>query len=230
MYFKISEETKCDTNGKSLTLKSIEINDCTDEETNEIRALIEKMHALQCERKQQDAVLESMKTASKKACVNCKSGVACEGETCKCFMCSRIFTCKDESECVFCVHGMPKHLCEICKHTVKVIIPALQDTSEVYMSEWVKNGANSQLNNFMSEMERLTLSVLNERNNNNGKLFSSDTIDHLADVIIRIEQLETVLRHIVSPDGHSLWQQVEKSKHDKLVRLNERISNHNGGM
>jgi len=228
MYFKISEETKCDNSGKSLTLKSIEINDCTDKELNEIRMVVEKIHASYCEKKQETDIIDSMKTASKKACINCKSGSECNGETCKCFMCSHIFTCKDETECVFCDHGEIKRFCKKCNVHFENGSPESHTQSEVYMYEWIKNGAKSQLDNFLIEMEHLSVSVLNERNNN--KLFSTDAIDNLADVIIRIEQLETVLRHIISPDGHSLWQQVEKSKTDKLARLNERICNHNGGM
>lgn len=96
------------------------------------------------------------------------------------------------------------------------------DREQLYTTAWKHWGAEKQINMIIEEMAEFTQAILKTRRN--GVTYSYSFFEEFADVLICLEQLETVLK--TSPIGSEeglLWDQVMEIKERKLKRLQDRL-------
>jgi len=95
------------------------------------------------------------------------------------------------------------------------------DRKQLYLTAWKHWGAELQINMVIEEMAEFTQAILKARRN--GVTYSYAFFDEMADVLICLEQLETILRDFPDGKGGSLWDDVMGKKEAKLKRLQDRL-------
>ncbi|OPZ42085.1 MAG: hypothetical protein BWY95_02443 [Bacteroidetes bacterium ADurb.BinA104] len=95
------------------------------------------------------------------------------------------------------------------------------DRRQLYRTAWKHWGAELQINMVMEEMAEFTQAILKTRRA--GVTYSYSFFDEMADVLICLEQLETVLKDFPDGKGGSLWDDVMGKKEAKLKRLYDRL-------
>lgn len=96
------------------------------------------------------------------------------------------------------------------------------DKEQLYNTAWKHYGAETQLNILIEEMAEFIHAILGTRRH--GVTYSYAFYEEMADVIICLEQVKTILKKFPrGTDGETDWNYVLEIKEQKLLRLKERL-------
>lgn len=92
------------------------------------------------------------------------------------------------------------------------------ERASLYLDAWDLWGSFSQMDMVIEECSELTKAIIKSRRQ--GKTFTQDVLEEIADVEIMLEELQVILKTEPSAEqGKNLYQQVERFKENKLKRL-----------